>query len=146
MNVVLIAPSGAVGSALDRFELADGDRVTVVSAVPIDIQTSAVDTVVFPTAMGPVGSAFARFLSSSVLGRNLQRITPLDGGRRMARRALRDARVREAVVTADLVAVLERDGILTGWRAQRRWARPATPVVFGAAPAETILKALRAGA
>ncbi|MEL5992050.1 hypothetical protein ACOKGD_10910 [Microbacterium phosphatis] len=146
MNLVIIAPSGAVRSALERLPLRDADQVTVISAASPDVESTAVRALVFPAPLGRIGSALERVLAASVIGRNLQRLTPLDGGRRMARVALRSTAVRDAVAQADLVAVLERDGILTGWRARRRWAREETPAVFGAAPAETILKGMRAGA
>ncbi len=145
MKLVVIAPSGVVRSALDRLAMGHADEVTVVSSVPADVGSPAVRALVFPAAVGSWGMAIRWLLSSSVIGRNLQRLTPLDGGRRMARTALRSDDVRAAVADSDLVAVLERDGILTGWKAQRRWARDETPVVFGAAPAETILKVMRAG-
>lgn len=144
MNLVIIAPSGAVRSAMARLALEDTDHVTVISSAPPDVESSAVRSLVFSVALGPAGAMLMRVLSRTPVGRNLARLTPLDGGRRMARVALRSAAVHDAIRRADLVAVLERDGILTGWKAQRRWAQEDTPAVFGAAPAETTLIGMRA--
>lgn len=128
-----------------RLALEDGDDVTVISSVPPDVESSTAKSLVFPLSLGPLGAMLMRVLSRTAVGRNLARLTPLDGGHRMARAVMRTAAVHDAIRAADLVAVLERDGILTGWKAQRRWAQAEAPVVFGAAPAETTLMALRAG-
>jgi hypothetical protein len=146
VNLVIIAPSGAARSAIARLAMADADSVTVVSSAPTDVESSGVRSLVFSAGLGRTGGTVMRLLSRSVLGRNLARLTPLDGGHRLARVALRDNALKDAIRVADLVAVLERDGILTGWKAHRRWARDETPVVFGAAPAEASLLTLRAGA
>jgi len=45
------------------------------------------------------------------------------------------------VRTADLIVVLERDGILTGWRAIQRLARPDARAVNGIAPARALIDA-----
>lgn len=145
MNIVLIAPSGSLAPTLDRLELLPEDTVTVVTWSPPDTDRSApIDAIVLERPVSDIAHAVTATLSTSVIGRNLLRLTWLDGGRRLARHALRDARVRGAVSRADLVAVLERDGILTGWHAVRRWARDTVPAAYGPAAAHTLLSTMRA--
>ena len=94
---------------------------------------------------GRLGASVSRMLSRSVIGRNLLRLTPWDGGRRMARAALREERVRRAAASADLIVAVERDGILTAWKAARRWSRPDAHAVYGVAAATALLRQRSAG-
>jgi hypothetical protein len=143
MNIVLIAPSGAVSSALERLgldEAAPADLVTVLTWDAADAPAGPRDVITLGRPLSRTSRRIATALGGNAIGRNVLRLTPLDGGRRLARAALRDARFRSAVTGADLIVVLERDGILTGWTAARRWASAGAQAVFGLAPAETLIK------
>lgn len=145
MNIVLIVPSGAASAALDRLAL-DGasEHATVITWDAPDAAAQTHDVITVGRPLPAVSRRISAALGANAIGRNVLRLTPLDGGRRLARAALRDARVRAAVGAADLIVVLERDGILTGWKATRRWARESAQAVYGIAPADTLLKIERA--
>lgn len=147
MNVVLIAPSGGIAAPLERLGLLTRDDATVTAITwsPADV-AEGVEVVALGRPVSAPARAVTRLLSTNAIGRNLLRLTPLDGGRRLARVALKDPRVQAAFRGADLIAVLERDGILTGWKGTRRWAPAQAPSVYGLAPAETLLKTLTAAA
>lgn len=149
MSTLLICPSGAVSQVLDRLGLAADDATeatTVVTWSPADVAPTATRRVVtVGRPAGALGAAVSRVLSRSVIGRNVLRLTPWDAGRRMARAALRDEQVRAAAASADLIVAVERDGILTAWKAARRWSRPDTHAVYGAAAATALLRQRSAG-
>lgn len=139
---MLIAPSGAVESALSQLELNPEEHSVVVAT------RTAVDADVRSIVISPVLRALSvrvgRMLGGSAAGRNLLRLSPLDDGRRFAGAALRNPAFRSAVSTVDLFVVLERDGILTGWRALHRLASRDARAVNGIAPARALLAAARA--
>lgn len=147
MDILVICPSGAVAAPLERLQLL-GDRTERVTVVTWDApDTDDIDlAITLGKPVSALSQRISRMLSSSAPGRNLLRLTPLDGGRRLARAAREDPRLAEAARTADLLVVLERDGILTGWRATRRWLPASAQAVYGLAPAETLLKIQRAAA
>jgi hypothetical protein len=148
VNIVLLAPSGTVAPALDRLSLAEpgpGESVAVVTASARDAAGDGpVTTIRLGLTRSTAGARATSVLSGSAAGRNLLRLTPLDGGRRFAAAARRSPAFRTAIQDADLIVVLERDGILAGWRAARRWAKPTARAVFGPAPAEALLTEARA--
>lgn len=146
MTIMLICPSGAVAQVLDRLGLSeadDGPAVTVVTWGPADVGPGSTRAILTLGPPSPTTPAFVRTLSRSVVGRNLLRLTPLDGGRRLARVAVRENRFRQAAAEADLIVAVERDGILAAWKAGRRWARPNADVVYGVAAADALLRRSR---
>lgn len=137
MKIVLIAPSGAIASAFEQLGAsAESDTVLAVSRTTPDMQ---VPSVVITPAMRGMTDRVESVLGRSVLGRNIQRLSPFDAGRRFAGAALKNSVLREHVIAADLIVVLERDGILTGWRAAKKWARDQARAVYGVPPAQAIL-------
>ncbi|WP_171013116.1 hypothetical protein [Microbacterium sp. 2FI] len=137
---MVIAPSGSIASALDQLALeADDDVLAVVGAAP-DADTRAV--IVTPSLGRASRRAWSLF-GGSVLGRNAVRLTPLDTGRRFAGATRRSTRLRAAIADADLIVVLERDGILAGWHAARR-AGSRTSAVYGVPAAQGRLAEARA--
>ena len=150
MNTVVICPSGGVSQVLERLALPGpegaGDT-TVISWNDADVRSDArLRLFTLGRPLGAVAQRATRALSSSVVGRNILRLTPWDGGRRLARAARHDAGVRSACADASLIVAVERDGILTAWTAARRWAQPSATVVYGVAAADALLKQARAGA
>jgi hypothetical protein len=148
VRCIVISPSGAVAGTLERLGLLDSsaDHTVIVSWSQPDVAAHGsreLITLGRPDA-GPA-RAIRGALSGSAIGRNVLRISPLDGGRRLARAARRDGRLREAAATADLIVVTERDGVLTGWLAARRWAPRSAQAVYGIAAADTVIAAARAG-
>ena len=143
MIVLLIAPNGSVASAIESLPLpADGaHEVIVVAAESTDHPGST--TVLLGADSLPGRGRFARALAQSVVGRNLQRLTPADGGRRFYRAARKKHEFRSAARRADLIVALERDGILTAWSALHKDALPTARGVYGIAPATALLKASR---
>ena len=65
----------------------------------------------------------------------------------LSRERMRDheERVRRAAASADLIVAVERDGILTAWKAARRWSRPDAHAVYGVAAATALLRQRSAG-
>ncbi|GAA4165588.1 hypothetical protein GCM10022286_29060 [Gryllotalpicola daejeonensis] len=146
-KIVLIAPSGSVDAALTRLRLPSWpDTVGVISWVCADSAADGVDARAVGSPGSSLSARLSRLLSGNPLGRNVLRLSPLDGGRRLYRAVRRDSTAREMLRAADVVVVLERDGILTGWHAARRWTGSGTRVVYGLAPAESLLRSERAGA
>lgn len=144
---MLIAPSGSISPALDRLALLDptaDEHVTVVTATAAAFPTRGITTIRIDVPGSRVSAKAAALFGGSAVGRNVLRLTPLDGGRRFSTAAQRSAKFRAAVAAADLVVVLERDGILAGWVAARRWAKHTARAVFGPAPAESLLAEARA--
>lgn len=147
MRCLIISPSGAVRGALDRLGLLDSsdDRTVVISSFQQDVGGSvSLESIVLSRPSSTLRRRLTRALSGTPAGRNLLRLSPLDEGRRLARAARVDQRVREAASAADLIIVTERDGVLTGWLAARTWAPSSTPAVYGIAAGEALLKAARA--
>jgi hypothetical protein len=68
---------------------------------------------------GPIARWAGQKFAGSVIGRNLLRMTPLDGGRRLARAVRNNSQAREALADCDIIIAAERDAILTTWRAAR---------------------------
>jgi hypothetical protein len=142
MKIALIAPSGAVASALNQLELdSELDEVVVVSSVAPDSHIRS--AIISPSLQG-LSRRAERVLGGSVLGRNALRLSPLDAGRRFAGAFRRGTAVRQQIEDVDLIVVLERDGILAGWQAVRRWAPAHARAVYGLPPAQAILAAARA--
>lgn len=69
-------------------------------------------------------------------------MTPLDGGRDFAAKSSAVDAVRHAIRDADIVIAAERDSILTVWGAGRRLADPAAHLIYGMAPARSVLASL----
>jgi hypothetical protein len=140
VKIVVLAPSGAVASALDQLALEPGDDVLVVARSAPDADARAV---VLTPSLGRATRWAGRALGGSALGRNALRLTPLDAGRRFAGATRRSSRLRAEFAGADLIVVLERDGILAGWHAVRR-AGAGTGAVYGVPAAQGSLAARRA--
>jgi hypothetical protein len=143
----VISPSGAVAGTLERLGLADSsvDRTVIVSWSQPDVAAHGLrESIMLGRPDAGPARAIRAALSGSAIGRNVLRLSPLDGGRRLARAARRDGRLREAASTADLIVVTERDGVLTGWLAARKWAPRSAQAVYGIAAADTVLTAARA--
>lgn len=142
MRILVICPSGAVESAIRRMvQSGDGvQNLTIVSGAPLDIEPrNSVEELRLAVPRNDVTARWTRRLGATALGRNALRLTPLDGGRRFAAAFRRRTDTRLAAAQADLIVVLERDGILAGWQAAHRWAAPATGVVFGLPAAESVI-------
>jgi len=148
VRCIVISPSGAVAGTLERLGLVDSsvDQTVIVSWSQPDVAAHGTRELIVlgGTDAGPA-RAIRAVLSGSAIGRNVLRLSPLDGGRRLARAARRDGRLRAAAATADLIVVTERDGVLTGWLAARTWAPRSAQAVYGIAAADTVLTAARAG-
>lgn len=142
MNIVLVIPSGAAATVLDRLELqeAGSERVTLITWNAPDAGARAHEVITVGRPLSAPSRGISTALSGNAIGRNLLRLSPLDAGRRLARAALRDPRVRAATSVADLIVVIERDGILTGWKAARKWAPESAQAVYGIAAADTLLR------
>lgn len=146
MNIVLVCPSGAISSVLDRIRATGGesaDEVTVVSWRRRDVDATDTQSIIVGHPLGSFSRAMNDALRGSVVGRNVLRLSPIDGGRRMWRATRREPRFRAAVTRADLIVAVERDGILTAWMAARTLAPSTARAVYGAAPAEALLRIAR---
>lgn len=142
MRVVLIAPSGSVALALNQLRVDEADdEIVVVSRSAPDAE---VPSVLISPAFRNITTRMESWLSGSALGRNMQRLSPFDAGRRFAGAARRNRTFRNSIANADVIAVLERDGILAGWQAARRWAPSHAHAVYGVAPAQAIITAAAA--
>lgn len=137
MKIVLIAPSGAVASALDQLDtVPDQDEIVVSARVSPD---TYVPFIIVTPSLQALTARAETMLSGSVAGRNIQRLTPLDRGRRFAAATRHSKKMRDHVAAADMIVVLERDGLLAGWLAARKWAPKHARAVYGVAPAQAIL-------
>lgn len=144
MKILLLSPAGSFASSIESLKV-DGsiDRATGVSASGSDAG-GAIEVLELGARSLPPRHRVAALLDRSVIGRNVKRLTPLDGGLRFAAAARRHPQFRTAVREADLIVALERDAVLAGWTALRRWGRPEARGVFGLAPARALLTADRA--
>lgn len=140
MKIILLAPSGAVASALGQLDTDSHDEILVVSRTAPDVDAPSI--VVAPALRGLTRRS-ETLLGGSALGRNVHRLTPLDAGRRFARATRRHKALRAEVAKADLLVVLERDGILAGWHAARGSTPAHMRAVYGVPPAQAILAASR---
>lgn len=137
MIIVLIAPSGVVASALDQLALDPvADTIVVVAGSRAD---APVETHVVRTRLQSLAARAERLLGGSAIGRNLIRVSPLDKGRRFASAVRRHDVSRSRIAEAELVVVLERDGLLTGWLSAHRWTRGDAHIVYGLPAARTVL-------
>lgn len=139
MKVIVFAPSGSVGSALQQLSLEQDDVLVVACATP----DAAVRTLTVTPSYGRAARRAEKAIGGSAVGRNLLRLTPLDAGRRFAAAVKRSAAVGSEIRVVDLIVVLERDGLLAGWQAVRR-ADARTRAVYGVAAAQAVLATLRA--
>lgn len=145
MRVLILAPSGTFAEALTSLALAQEggqDQTVVVFATSTDA-SGAVHEIRLGAKAAPARGRVARALNNSVIGRNVKRLSPLDGGRRFARVARQSVSFREAAETADVIIALERDSILAAWNALNRWASPSVRVVYGLAPGAAVLASIR---
>ena len=133
MKTVLLAPSGVVASSLGQLALhRTTDELFVITAEPVD---APIDAVVLRLRGAELTRRVEGTLRGSPAGRMLVRLSPLDRGRRFAAAVRGDTEARRRIVEADLLVVLERDGLLAGWMAAHRWAAPDASVVYGLAAA-----------
>lgn len=144
MRILLLSPTGSFANAIDSLKITESsDTANGVSAIASDADDSLTVLRLGDRALPPQNRLSA-LLDRSVVGRNLKRLTRLDGGLRFAASARRSPAFRAAVQEADLIVALERDAVLAGWTALRRWAKPTTRGVFGLAPARALLASRRA--
>lgn len=144
MKILLLSPAGSFASSVDSLGI-DGsiDQATGVSASANDADSS-LHLIRLGTRAHPSRSRLASALDGSLVGRNIKRLTPLDGGLRFASAARRSTEFQQAVREADLIVALERDAVLAAWSALRRWGRSDARGVFGLAPARALLTSHRA--
>lgn len=138
MRIVVIAPSGAVDAALAQLPLNAQDAVLLVTRAEPD---RAMPAAILRPTLRRLTLWADRVLGGSALGRNVVRILPVDAGRRFASAARRSRRLRDELARAELIIVLEREGILTGWRAAR--SAPTARAVYGLPAARGSLAELR---
>ncbi|GEK84952.1 hypothetical protein [Microbacterium aerolatum] len=139
MIVVLLSPSGSFAAAIDSLPLDDENDTTIlITALKSDFSQDATEILLGQRALGATGR-WISILERSVIGRNLLRVLPIDGGYRFAARARRNPEFRTAIARADLVVALERDAVLASWIGLRRWAPSNARGVFGLAPARALL-------
>lgn len=144
MNILLFSQGGAFTASLESLQInLMHDRATLVTAMTTDVDEATLTTIYLGARALPARGRTSAALDGSVIGRNIKRLTPLDGGRRFARAARRSADLRHAVANADLIVALERDTVLAAWTALHKWSRPGTRGVFGLAPARALLTSQR---
>lgn len=139
MKVIVFAPSGSIGSALEQLSLEQDDVLVVACSTP----DAPVRTRTITPSLGGAVRRAENAIGRSTVGRNLLRLTPLDAGRRFAAAVKRSAALRSEIREVDLIVVLERDGLLAGWHAVRR-AEARTRAVYGIAAAQAVIATLRA--
>lgn len=139
MNIILLAPSGAAASAISQLSLDPDDEVVVVASSQPD---TGARTLILSPALASATKRAERTLGGTALGRNVLRLTPLDAGRRFAGATRRSKGLRAEIAQADLIVVLERDGILAGWHALRR-AAPDARAVYGIPAAKGLIASTR---
>ncbi|WP_300267300.1 hypothetical protein [Microbacterium sp.] len=135
MRIVLISPSGSVARALAQLQTSH-DEIIVVSRSAPDAEITSIP---IAPRWHRATQRLEKLLGGSALGRNLQRLSPLDAGLRFAAAARRNDALRACIQRTDLIVVLERDGILTGWRAAKNWAPAHARAVYGVAPAQAFV-------
>lgn len=144
MKILLLSPTGSFAAALDSLNLV-APRESAVGVTAVSADSGAdLELIALGGAALPPRGRLAAGLGSSVVGRNLRRLTPLDGGRRFAASAGRSSVLRAAAAESDLIVALERDAVLAAWTALRNWSRPEARGVFGLAPARAVLATHRA--
>lgn len=145
MRILLLAPSGAIAEALTALGLTEEDGPDQALAVVATSNDASGVTQEIRLGMKacPAKGPLAQSLNRSVVGRNLKRLTPLDGGHRFARASRQNKLFREAAMAADLIIALERDSIFAAWIALQRWASPNARAVYGLAPGVALLSAMR---
>ena len=114
MRIVVFAPRG--GSTSD-LPLDPDDRVTVVCWQ--DASADAVEQVI-TVPEHPLSRRVLTVLGTSLPGRMLTRILPLDTGSRFWRATSTSAAVADQVRKADLIVAAERDAGFAVWRWRRR--------------------------
>ncbi|WP_406249600.1 hypothetical protein ACI7YT_06255 [Microbacterium sp. M] len=139
MKIILIAPSGAVSTAFEQLPLQESDDTLVLSRVLPDAGDRSL---VLTPSLSRATDWAERTLGGSVIGRNVLRLTVLDAGRRFAGATRRSRSLRPEFDGADLIVVLERNGLLAGWHASRGPARRAR-VVYGIPAARGVISESR---
>lgn len=151
-RVVLVSPSGAVLKNLAELGLDDstgapGYELTVLTwetqESPTGVRTIALGRDDSGTVNGRLRRAAQRVLSGSPAGRNVFRLTPWDGGRRLWRAARRTPAAVNALGNADLIVAVERDAILTVWKSVHSRIAPRAAAVHGLPSARTVLEESR---
>lgn len=150
-RVVLVSPSGAVLDNLAELGLdtsagAPEHEVTVLTwerHEAAGVRTIALGRDDSGTMSGRLRRAAQRLLSGSAAGRNLFRLTPWDGGRRLWRAARATPAAVQACREADLIVAVERDAILTVWKCARSRIAPRAVAVYGLPSARTVLEESR---
>lgn len=137
MNIVFMAPSGLIGSAVDQLHLEDSDHVF--RSISCQATDASIESLIVTPALGRLAHRGELLLSGSVAGRNALRLSPLDRGYRFARAVARSAEAGAWLAASDLIVVLERDGIRAGWDAHRKSVRPENRAVYGIPAAQGIL-------
>ncbi|MEJ1087403.1 hypothetical protein WDU99_03625 [Microbacterium sp. Mu-80] len=144
MNILLFSQTGAFTAALESLQIdLVCDQATLVTATATDVDAAMPTTITLGAKALPARGRMSVALDRSVIGRNVKRLTPLDGGRRFTRAARRNADLRRAASNADLIVALERDTVLAAWTALHKWSRPGTRGVYGLAPARALLTSRR---
>lgn len=151
-RVVLVSPSGAVLKNLAELGLdasagAEQEEVTVLTweneEGPAGVRTIALGRDDSGTVAGRLRRAAQRLLSGSAGGRNLFRLTPWDGGRRLWRATRGNPAATQALRQADLIVAVERDAILTVWKSVHSRLAPRAAAVHGLPAARTVLEESR---
>jgi hypothetical protein len=137
MNIVVVNPSGA---SLSSAQQLSDQNVLLITWEGTSLQDAGLQTLGIPRPQrGALATRVASRLNGSALGRNALRLTPLDNGRAFARSAGRDKSFRSAIAQADMVIAAERDAILTVWRIGRELSSPTAHLIYGMAPAQSLL-------
>lgn len=151
-RVVLVSPSGAVLKNLAELGVDDADgtpehELTVLTwdaqDSPAGVRTIALGRDASVTLSGRFRRAAQGILSGSAAGRNIFRLTPWDGGRRLWRAVRRTPSAVQALREADLIVAVERDAILTVWKSVHSRIAPRAAAVHGLPSARTVLEESR---
>lgn len=144
-RVAILTMSGAVDDLVGAFAAHDA-LVTVVTAngdaaatAPASGAAKVATVAVGGADLSAFGRRVRRVLWSSAAGRNLYRLTPWDGSRRLRRGIRRTQEAAAALRDADLIVAPERDTVWSAWHAVHGRRASKAEAVFGAVSAMAIL-------
>ena len=132
-RIVLVTPSGQAlaGLAKLRTDIASsGERGAQAEVIVLgwDVSSAPYDVTAVSLRPGaPAGDAISRLvgrtLRRSFIGLNLVRLSPWDSGRVFWRGVKHSRPALDALLGGDVLIALERDGLLTVWKAARKSTR-----------------------